>query len=69
MGRGLILYELELILELKPHDILIFPDVLINHSNKAIEGERHSIVAFTQENVYNYWAKEYNLTLKRKMRK
>jgi hypothetical protein len=66
---GLILYELELILELNPGDIVIFPDALINHSNEAVEGERCSVVAFTQENVYNYWAKKYNLTLRRKSRK
>jgi len=66
---GLILYELEVILELKPGDIVIFPDALINHRNEAVEGDRCSVVAFTQENVYNYWAREYNLTLERKTRK
>ena len=68
-GAGLILYELEVILELQPGDIVIFPDALINHSNEAVKGERCSVVAFTQENVYNYWAREYNLTLRRKLRK
>ena len=68
-GGGLILYELEIILELQPGDIVIFPDALINHSNEPVKGERCSVVAFTQENVYNYWAREYNLTLRRKLRK
>lgn len=66
---GLILYELEIVLELHPGDIVIFPDALINHNNEEVEGERCSVVAFTQENVYNYWAKKYNLTLRRKSRK
>ena len=66
---GLVLFELEIILELKPGDVVIFPDALINHRNEEVEGERCSVVAFTQENVYNYWARTCNLTLKKKLRK
>ena len=67
-GGALVLYELETILELKSGDMVIFPDALINHSNEQVQGDRCSLVAFTQENVYNYWARRYNLTLRRKMR-
>ena len=67
-GGELILYDLEIILELKAGDMILFPDAVIHHSNKAAEGNRCSVVAFTQENVYNYWNREYNMILRRKMR-
>ena len=67
-GGELILYELETILELKAGDMILFPDAIIHHSNKEAQGSRCSVVAFTQENVYNYWNREYNMILRRKMR-
>jgi len=63
----LILYDLEIILELKAGDIILFPDAVI-HSNNAAQGRRCSVVAFTQENVYDYWNRKYNMALRRKTR-
>ena len=67
-GGELILYDLEIILELNAGDMILFPDAVIHHSNNAAEGNRCSVVAFTQENVYNYWNREYNMMLRRKTR-
>ena len=66
---GLILWELEIVLEMNPGDVVIFPDALITHSNEEAEGTRSSVVCFTQENVYSYWNRKYNMKLRRKERK
>jgi len=68
-GGGLILWELEVILETVPGDIIIFQDAVINHSNEKAKGNRSSVVFFTQENVYSYWNRKYNMKLRRKQRK
>ena len=53
--RGaLILWELELIVELGLGDLFFFPDALIHHSNERAEGLRHSLIAFTHQNVLDY---------------
>jgi hypothetical protein len=66
---GLILWELEIVLETEPGDVVIFADVVITHSNEEAEGHRSSVVFFTQENVYNYWNRKYKMKLRRKERK
>ena len=68
-GGGLIFWELEIVLEIEPGDVTIFPDAVITHSNEKAKGTRSSVVCFTQENVYNYWNREYNMKLRRKERK
>jgi len=68
-GGGLILWELEIVLETEPGDIVIFQDAVITHSNERAEGTRSSVVCFTQENVYSYWNRKYNMRLRRKERK
>ena len=65
---GLILWELEIILEMESGDIVMFPDALITHSNEEAKGVRSSVVCFTQENVYSYWNRKYNMKLRRKGR-
>ena len=67
-GGALILYELEVIIEMNPGDIIIFPDSLITHSNESVVGERNSVVCFTQENTIDYWARQFNMELRRKNR-
>ena len=64
-GGGLILYDLKIILEMQPGDMVLFPDSLLVHSNEAAQGERCSLVAFTQENVYDYWYRTFNMKLRR----
>ena len=66
---GLILWELEIVLEMDPGDVVIFPDAVITHSNEEAEGTRSSVVCFTQENVYSYWNRKYNMKLRRNQRK
>ena len=66
---GLILWELEIVLEMEPGDVMIFPDAVITHSNEKAKGARSSVVCFTQENVYSYWNRKYNMKLRRKERK
>jgi len=58
-GGGLILYDLKMIVELAPGDVFLFPDSLIHHANEDIVGDRSSIVAFTQENLFDYWRRKY----------
>ena len=61
----MVLYELGMVVDMGPGDMLLFPDALITHRNEEAEGHRISIVAFTQENVCDYWHREYNMKLKR----
>ena len=68
-GGELILYDLEIILELKAEDMIVFQDAVIHHNNNPAQGNRCSVMAFTQENVYNYWNRKYNMILRRKERK
>ena len=65
---GLILYELEIILEVEAGDFVIFQDAIIHLSNEKAVGNRCSVVAFSQENVYSYWNRKYNMELRRKGR-
>jgi hypothetical protein len=44
----LVMYELGVVLEMKPCDIILFPDSLITHKNTKVKGRRKSVVAFTQ---------------------
>jgi len=66
---GLILWELEMVIETEPGDVIIFPDAVITHSNEEARGVRSSMVCFTQENIYSYWNRTYNMKLRRKERK
>jgi hypothetical protein len=64
-GGDLVLYELGYTLEVAPGDVLLFPDSLISHSNEPAQGNRKSVVTFTQENMFDNWAREYGMKLKR----
>ena len=58
--RGeLILYELGVVIELKPGDLLLFPDGLIHHANREVIGTRYSLVAFTRYNMFSYWKRKF----------
>ena len=59
-GGDLICWELKVIVELKPGDMFFFPAHLITHSNTEVKGERHSLVAFTQQKVLNWFEQRYN---------
>ena len=56
-----------MVIELAAGDLLFFPDSLIHHSNEPVSGERHSIVAFTQQNVFDYWKRKYGFKDKKKV--
>jgi len=68
-GGALVLHDLGYTLEMVPGDLVLFPDSLLHHSNEAAQGTRKSLVAFTQENVFDYWHREFGLVLKRKLAK
>jgi hypothetical protein len=53
----LVMYELGFVLEMKPCDIILFPDSLITHKNTKVKGRRKSVVAFTQANMFEYWSR------------
>ena len=58
-GGNLILWELHTVVELKAGDLFFFYDSLIHHSNQEVSmGTRHSIVAFTQQNMWDYWRRK-----------
>ena len=67
-GGAMILYDLGYILEMEPGDLLLFPDSLIHHSNEEAQGVRKSLVAFTQENMNDYWKRKYGSVLRRHAR-
>ena len=60
-GGDIILYQLRCKIEMQPGDILLFPDSLIHHNNERAEGSRESIVAFTQDNMNDYWVRKYRI--------
>lgn len=68
-GGDIVLYELHCKMEMVPGDLLLFPDSLIHHRNDSAEGVRKSVVAFTQENMNDYWHREYGMNLKRHRKK
>jgi ribosomal protein L16 Arg81 hydroxylase len=55
-----LLWEAGLRIELRPGDLLFFPDGILHHSNDPVTGVRHSLVAFTPMNVFHYWHWKYN---------
>ena len=59
-GADVELWELELQVQLKPGDLLFFADSLIHHSNTTVTGRRHSCVAFTPKNMFDWFKREYN---------
>jgi hypothetical protein len=57
-GGELILWELKRVISLKPGDVFIFPAHLITHSNTPVVGERHSLVAYTKEEMVKYFGRQ-----------
>jgi hypothetical protein len=58
-GGEVVLWEAELIIDLRPGDLLFFPDAVIHHSNNPVlKGTRHSVVAFTPRNMLSWWTRE-----------
>jgi hypothetical protein len=53
-GGAVVLWELRAILELNAGDIFLFEDHLLTHSNEDVTGMRHSLVAFTHQQVLNW---------------
>jgi hypothetical protein len=57
-GGEVVLWEAELIIDLRPGDLLFFPDAVVHHSNNPVlKGIRHSVVAFTPRNVLSWWTR------------
>jgi hypothetical protein len=58
-GGVVVLWEAELIIDLRPGDLLFFPDAVIHHSNNPVlKGTRHWVVAFTPRNMLSWWTRE-----------
>jgi hypothetical protein len=68
-GGAIVLHDLRHVIEMEAGDILLFPDSLLHHCNEAATGIRKSVVAFTQENMYDYWRRKYKMLSKRRIRK
>lgn len=64
-GGGLILWELEAVVELKSGDLFFFMDHLINHSNETVYGLRNSVVAFMEDKTWIWMQKTYKFTDRR----
>jgi len=58
-GGNVILWELQVEVELRPGDLLFFPDHLITHSNSSAVGIRHSLVAFMRQAMMIWLRKRY----------
>ena len=58
-GGGLILWELQAVVELGRGDLFLFSDHLLNHSNERVYGTRHSVVAFMEDRVWTWMQKMY----------
>jgi hypothetical protein len=48
-GGDVIYWQFKVKIALKPGDVLIFPGHLISHSNTAVTGVRHSLVAYAKQ--------------------
>jgi hypothetical protein len=59
-GGGLILWELEAVIELERGDLFFFPDHLINHSNEKVRGLRGSVVAFMEDRTWSWMQRTYD---------
>ena len=57
-GGNLILWELQKVIELNAGDAFLFPAHLITHSNTEVIGERHSLVAYTREEIFKYYIRD-----------
>ena len=53
-GGNVILWKLKTAVALRPGDLLFLWDNLITHSNNDVKGVRHSIVAFTREDMCDW---------------
>jgi len=58
-GHSWNICELQVIVELNRGDLLYFMDHLINHSNEKAYGVRHSVVAFTENQVWTWLQRVY----------
>ena len=54
---GLILWELNTVIELQRGDLFFFTDHILNHSNEKARGVRHSTVAFMEDRIWT-WMQE-----------
>ena len=64
---SIILWELEMFIELTARDLLFNADFLIHHSNEFASDKHYSIEAFTQQNVFDYWKRKYRFKDKKKV--
>jgi hypothetical protein len=53
-GGDVILWELKTAVSLRPGDLLFLRDNLITHSNTWVKGVRHSIVAYTRQDMFDW---------------
>lgn len=54
-GGALILWDTKTVVELEAGDLFFFMDHLLVHSNEDVDGVRHSMVAFSHQNVFDYF--------------
>ena len=59
---GLVLWELNAVVELQRGDLFFFIDHLLNHSNEKVKGVRHSVVAFMEDRVWTWMQETYGFT-------
>ena len=58
-GAALILWELQVVVELKQGDLLYFMHHLITRSNEKAYGTRYSVIAFTENWVWKWLQRVY----------
>lgn len=58
-GGGLVLWELKAVVEVKRGDLFFFMDHLVNHSNEKAYGLHHSVVAFTEHEIWMWMERKH----------
>jgi len=59
-GGDVIFWEAEVIIEMKPGDVLLYPEACIHRSVSETTGVRHSIVASTSKRMFQWFGRRYN---------
>ena len=68
-GGAISLHDLKYVIEMAVYDMLLFSDSLLHHCNESTTRAHKSLVAFMQENMYDYWCRKYKMLSKRQIHK
>jgi hypothetical protein len=58
-GGAVVFPDLRLILEMRPGDLLLFPDHRLNYYLEPVTGKRHSVLTCVHENMSKFWQSKF----------